>query len=334
MFPSEIFSSSPSADSTPRRSRRSSKRPLGTTSAIPDVSSRARCTTRPTAIPSSSNEIIRSLMESGAIAGPEYGGSATTQWPDDFRVPAAARNVVLRRFARLSEDAQHTLTLAAVIGPEFDVPVLEEVVDLDAEPMLRSTGGRHPRRTDRRGRRRSVHVCARHHPRGPVRPAQRESPRATAQLASRTRSSTCTRMTLRTTCPTGVPLRGRRPRQGGALRHPGRRSRARPARVRRRGPHRPAGRGCRRAGAADSAVRSQPRPSSSSCSRSARQNCGPGSEAGRRCCAPTSSHEELADTHRQAESLLAINRGFFPRVGRTDLEFVDALERAIEARGR
>ena len=46
------------------------------------------------------NEIIRSLMESGAIAGPEYGGSTTTQWPDDFRVPAAARNVVLRRFAR------------------------------------------------------------------------------------------------------------------------------------------------------------------------------------------------------------------------------------------
>ena len=42
---------------------------------------------------------------------------------------------------------------------------------------------------------------------------------------------------------------------------------------------------------------------------------------------------ELADPRRQAESLLAINRGFFPRVGRTDVEFVEALERAIEAQG-
>ncbi len=279
------------------------------------------------------NEIIRSLMESGAIAGPEYGGSATTQWPDDFRVPAAARNVVLRRFARLSEDAQHTLTLAAVIGPEFDVPVLERGGRSRLRAGVAGAGGRHPRGTDRRGRGRAVHVCARHHPRRVVRPAQRESPRAIAQPRRATPSSACTRMTLRTTCPrwrttTRTPTRTRRcstrPRRPSA-RSTGSRSRTRSTS--------PGGAWPPSSGPADSAVRSRPRRSSSSCSRSARQSCAPGSKAGRRCCRAYELARELADPRRQAESLLAINRGFFPRVGRTDVEFVDALERAIEAQG-
>src|SRR5262249_21838857 len=58
------------------------------------------------------NETIRSLIETGAISPAEAGGSTatmSTQWPDHVRVPAAARDVVLRRFARLTDDAQHTL---------------------------------------------------------------------------------------------------------------------------------------------------------------------------------------------------------------------------------
>ena len=84
------------------------------------------------------NEIVRSLMESGAIAGQVEGAPSAQQWPVDVRVPPAARDVVLRRFARLSDDAQHTLTLAAVIGREFEVSVLEPIADLDIEPVLRA----------------------------------------------------------------------------------------------------------------------------------------------------------------------------------------------------
>ena len=84
------------------------------------------------------NEIVRSLMESGAIAGQVEGAPSAHRWPVDVRVPPAARDVVLRRFARLSDDAQHTLTLASVIGRDFEVSVLEPIADLDIEPVLRA----------------------------------------------------------------------------------------------------------------------------------------------------------------------------------------------------
>lgn len=74
------------------------------------------------------NEVVRSLWEGEAAAGIE--------WPDDVRIPAAARDVVLRRVDRLSDEAQLVLTLAAVVGSEFDVGVFEELAGLDLDAVL------------------------------------------------------------------------------------------------------------------------------------------------------------------------------------------------------
>jgi DNA-binding SARP family transcriptional activator/predicted ATPase len=52
------------------------------------------------------------------------------------RVPAAVRDVVRRRIARLPEQATALLSLAAVAGREFDLDVLEAAADLDADPVL------------------------------------------------------------------------------------------------------------------------------------------------------------------------------------------------------
>jgi DNA-binding SARP family transcriptional activator len=83
------------------------------------------------------NEIVRSLRESGDIdAGPVDDRHEPTLWPADMTIPSGARDVVLRRVARLSPDAQEVLTLAAVIGAEFDVRVLETLADLDGNAVL------------------------------------------------------------------------------------------------------------------------------------------------------------------------------------------------------
>lgn len=85
------------------------------------------------------NEIVRSLWESGDFE-PSARGAGTEGpeplWPQAVRIPAAARDVVLRRVARLSEHAQRVLTLAAVVGSEFDVGVFVEPTGLDGDIVL------------------------------------------------------------------------------------------------------------------------------------------------------------------------------------------------------
>ncbi len=69
-------------------------------------------------------ELLRHLGETGAVfrrAGPwrYYSGDA------QLDVPAGVVDVVGRRLGRLSEDANRALTLAAVVGIDFDLDVLE-----------------------------------------------------------------------------------------------------------------------------------------------------------------------------------------------------------------
>jgi DNA-binding SARP family transcriptional activator len=82
------------------------------------------------------SEIVRSLMESGDLGPDPIDDALGNLWPEDLRIPAGARDVVLRRVARLSEDAQHVLTIAAVVGAEFEVKLLEELADLDVDALL------------------------------------------------------------------------------------------------------------------------------------------------------------------------------------------------------
>jgi len=72
-------------------------------------------------------EVLRHLAESGA----------STELPvEDLGIPEGVREVVGRRLARLSKDTNHVLRIAAVVGTEFDVPVLQEAEHLDEEQML------------------------------------------------------------------------------------------------------------------------------------------------------------------------------------------------------
>ncbi len=107
-------------------------------------------------------EIVHNVMEARADAPESPEGEAATQlWPAYVRIPAAARDVVLRRVARLSEDTQHVLTLAAVAGMQFDVDVLEQLVDIDLRCPHVRTGGSHPGATHRRSRPRPLLLRAR-----------------------------------------------------------------------------------------------------------------------------------------------------------------------------
>ena len=80
------------------------------------------------------NEILRNLVETGAIATGSRAFSDVRL--GEIRIPAAARDVILRRVARLSDQAQHALTVAAVIGNEFDVDILEAVTGIGDDDLL------------------------------------------------------------------------------------------------------------------------------------------------------------------------------------------------------
>jgi DNA-binding SARP family transcriptional activator len=80
------------------------------------------------------SEIVRHLVETGALS--EKGDSPQGEQLRDTRIPDAARDVVLRRIARLSSDAQSLLTVAAVVGLEFDLGLVAAVTDVDPDLLL------------------------------------------------------------------------------------------------------------------------------------------------------------------------------------------------------
>jgi DNA-binding SARP family transcriptional activator/tetratricopeptide (TPR) repeat protein len=81
------------------------------------------------------SEIIRNLVESGLI--PEDPESRTYDVELlSVGIPAAARDVVLRRVERLAEEAQNVLTVAAVVGNEFGIATVAGAVELDEEVVL------------------------------------------------------------------------------------------------------------------------------------------------------------------------------------------------------
>jgi len=71
-------------------------------------------------------EILENMMESGALVEEDgrwsYRGDTTA-----FGIPESVREVVGRRLSRLDEEVERTLTLAAVIGTNFDLAVLTGV---------------------------------------------------------------------------------------------------------------------------------------------------------------------------------------------------------------
>lgn len=81
-------------------------------------------------------EILRHLAETGAILRHTDG-----RWSArlDFRgdaLPSSTREVIGRRVARLGQPAEQALRAAAVIGRDFDLPLLGRVTDVDEATLL------------------------------------------------------------------------------------------------------------------------------------------------------------------------------------------------------
>jgi diguanylate cyclase (GGDEF)-like protein/putative nucleotidyltransferase with HDIG domain len=80
--------------------------------------------------------VLRSLLEDGSIW---YAGSRW-QWNDapELRLPSAVADLIAARVARLSEGARKHLSLAAVLGRNFDIDVVLEAGEFDEDAFLDS----------------------------------------------------------------------------------------------------------------------------------------------------------------------------------------------------
>ena len=129
-------------------------------------------------------QIVRHLAESGVIG---RGHDGVLVLPPDalaLQLPESVHEVVGRRVARLGDDVEQTLGMAAVMGREFDIPVLAQAVEHDEDVVLQALETRDPRRVGQRGagparvvqlrpRSRRPHAVrpAEPHPPGPFAPA-------------------------------------------------------------------------------------------------------------------------------------------------------------------
>ena len=80
-------------------------------------------------------EVLRHLTETGAIEQRD-GRWITAAAVEEFGIPEGVRDVVGRRLARLSDTANQALTVAAVVGPEFEPGVVAAAGDLAEDELL------------------------------------------------------------------------------------------------------------------------------------------------------------------------------------------------------
>ena len=79
-------------------------------------------------------EVLRHLVETGEVE--RQAGVWAARLPvDELGIPEGVRDVVGRRLARLAEDTNQVLRVAAVAGTEFELPVLQ-ASGLDEEKLL------------------------------------------------------------------------------------------------------------------------------------------------------------------------------------------------------
>jgi tetratricopeptide (TPR) repeat protein len=78
-------------------------------------------------------EVLRHLTETGGVVPRSGAGGVKSAF---IGLPEKVKEIIVRRLSRLSEASKKTLGLAAVIGREFDVKVLEEVGDLPENDLL------------------------------------------------------------------------------------------------------------------------------------------------------------------------------------------------------
>ncbi len=81
-------------------------------------------------------EVLRHLAETRAIVQDDSGRWLPAEDLAKLGLPESVRNVIDARAARLGDDAVRILTVASVLGQEFDVAVLADVLGSDEEVVL------------------------------------------------------------------------------------------------------------------------------------------------------------------------------------------------------
>jgi hypothetical protein len=81
------------------------------------------------------SEVLRHLIETGGVKQ-ENGRWVTTQPIETLGIPEGVRDVVGQRLSRLSESANEALSLAAVVGTEFELALLEQAGSVGGEDLL------------------------------------------------------------------------------------------------------------------------------------------------------------------------------------------------------
>jgi tetratricopeptide (TPR) repeat protein len=81
-------------------------------------------------------EVLRHLSESGAIFQDETGHWTTARRGDQLIVPDSVRQVIGARVAQLGDPATKVLSIAAVIGRDFELDLLIEAMDADEDDLI------------------------------------------------------------------------------------------------------------------------------------------------------------------------------------------------------
>jgi class 3 adenylate cyclase/tetratricopeptide (TPR) repeat protein len=81
-------------------------------------------------------EVLRHLVETNVIVHQDGAWRGAVLSIDEVGIPEGVRDVVGRRLSRLSEDANTTLRTAAVVGREFQIDVVAEVMDRSEDAVL------------------------------------------------------------------------------------------------------------------------------------------------------------------------------------------------------
>lgn len=74
------------------------------------------------------DEAVRMLTTKGDLYRPDHSVG--------FRVPEGARGIIRQRLDRLTDGVTELLSVGSVIGREFDLTLLQSVVDIEIEPLL------------------------------------------------------------------------------------------------------------------------------------------------------------------------------------------------------
>ena len=279
-------------------------------------------------------EILRHLAEIGAIAQPEGRWIATT----DLRtqgLPVSVREVIGRRVARLGDGTRRALEYASVVGRDFDLELLAELLDLDAdetfdslEPAVENT----LLEEVAPGRFSFTHALVEHSLYNDLAATRRTAVASPGRAGARPpsgRRSGCTGRRTRVSLG-----RGRNARRSRASHH--RRRVLRPtSRSRTLHPTKPdAGIPARSSGS-----HRMRNPTRSCAPRCASVSARPKSKraslgTARRCSMPPRRADALGAADLVVRAALANSRGFASRTGAVDHERIEVLERAIERRGR